>query len=73
MKNKSETQISSDHERKREFRCEIFGKIFTNKTILKQHIGVHEGKKQYKCGICDYCCSQKGTMNIHIASVHEGR
>ena len=53
MKNKSETQISSDHERKREFRCEIFGKIFTNKTILKQHIGVHEGKKQYKSDICD--------------------
>ena len=39
MKNKMETQISSDHERKKLFRCELCGKIFTNKTGLMQHIG----------------------------------
>ena len=53
MKNKSETQISSDQERKRVFHCEICGKMFTNKTILNQHIGIHEGKKPYNCDIWD--------------------
>ena len=71
MKNKSETQITSDHERKSVFVFEICCKMFTYKTVLKQHIGVHEGKKPYKCDICAYCCSQKGTMNRHVAFVHE--
>ena len=74
MKSKSETQISSDHERKKVFRCEICGKTYTTKTILTQHIGViHEGNKPFKCDICDYRSSQKGHIKSHVASVHEGK
>ena len=54
MKSKSETQISSGHERKKVLRCEICGKTFTTKTILTQHIGaMHNGDKPFKCDICD--------------------
>ena len=61
MKSKLKTQISSDHEGQKVFRCEICGKIFTNKTRLAKHIsGVHEGKKPYNCDICDYRSSHKG-------------
>ena len=35
--------------------------------------GVHEHKKQFKCSFCDYCCSLKGNLNKHIASIHEGK
>ena len=30
-----------------------------------------KNKKPNKCLICDYSCNQKGTLKIHIESVHE--
>ena len=39
---------------------------------MKTHVvSVHEGKKPFKCDICDYNCSQKSVMNRHVASVHQ--
>ena len=32
---------------------------------------VHEGKKPYKCFICDYASAQKGNVKKHINEVHE--
>ena len=41
---------------------------------LKGHIeSVHEGKKLFKCKICDSSFTQKRYMNRHIESVHEGK
>ena len=34
---------------------------------------VHEEIKQFNCEICDYCCSTKGSLAWHVASVHEGK
>ena len=39
---------------------------------LKRHIAsVHEGKKPFKCSVCDYKCSEGGQLKRHISSVHE--
>ena len=39
---------------------------------MKAHIeSVHEGKKKFKCQICDYSCHTKCNMNRHISIVHE--
>ena len=32
---------------------------------------VHEGKKPFKCDICDYSSSQKSDLKKHFESVHE--
>ena len=69
-KNRLDMNISSGPERKVMFGCEICGKILANKTTLAQHIKIHEGKKPFRCDICDYSCSQKGNMKTHVASVH---
>ena len=34
---------------------------------------VHEGKKPFKCDVCGYRLSQKGSLKRHVASVHEGK
>jgi hypothetical protein len=34
---------------------------------------VHEGKKPFKCEVCDYSCSQKSIMKSHVVSAHEGK
>jgi uncharacterized Zn-finger protein len=40
---------------------------------LTKHVStVHEGKKPFKCDICDYSFSEKGSLNKHIKSVHDG-
>ena len=44
-KGRLDLQISSDHQRKKTFRCEICDKSFTHVTLLGKHIiAVHKGK-----------------------------
>ena len=39
---------------------------------MKNHVeSVYEGKKPFRCGICDNSCSSKSTMKTHIALDHE--
>ena len=62
---------------KQEASCDILEKVslqyencdkgFSTRSILNKP----EGKKIFKCDICDYSCSQKGKVKKHIASVHE--
>ena len=40
-------------------------------TYVLKRASVHEEKKPFKCDICDYRCSYKGSMNRHVSSVHE--
>ena len=45
MKGRLDTHVSSGHEGKRTFKCEI---SFPNNTRLAEHIhGIHEGKKPF--------------------------
>ena len=42
------------------------GKTCFNMTRLTEHIAaIHEGKKPFRCDICDYRCFQKNYMNRH--------
>ena len=50
--------------------CPICGKNV--KISLKIHIeSVHEGKKPFKCSLCDAAFGFKYGLNMHILSVHE--
>ena len=41
---------------------------------LKNHISlVHEGKKPFKCSICNVRFAQNQGLKKHIAAVHEGK
>ena len=44
------------------------------KEQINGHIAsVHEGKKPFKCNICDASFTQKGEIIGHFATVHEGK
>jgi uncharacterized Zn-finger protein len=39
---------------------------------MKKHVEtVHEGKKPFKCTICNSCYTRKTTLNKHMKTVHE--
>ena len=45
---------------------------FSQKGNLKRHVAsVHEGKKPFKCKVCDYKSSRQGNLNQNIISVHD--
>ena len=41
--------------------------------IREAAASVHEGKKPYKCSICDARFARKTNLSGHIASIHEGK
>ena len=50
----------------------LFSKQVTKKFGSKV-TSIHEGKKPFKCEICDVQFRVKHGLNDHVASVHEGK
>ena len=53
-------------------KCEICGKGFAAKEILKDHNNIHTGEKPYLCQFCSACFASKGTHAMHERG-HLGR
>ncbi|CAG9790636.1 unnamed protein product [Diatraea saccharalis] len=45
--------------------CEVCGKIFYSDALLNDHKWVHEGKRNFKCDICDKSFLTKQSMLMH--------
>ena len=41
-------------------------KRFTQKSNVKTHMLVHNGKKDFQCGVCEKKFSQKGDLKRHM-------
>ena len=65
--------ITSVHEGKKPFNCDICDVDFSGKPNLDAHIAkVHEGKKCFKCEICtNEFNSLAGLENHYITTIHE--
>ena len=47
--------------------------LFKSKQSMKGHIAtIHEGKKQFKCDVCNAEFKTKQGMKGHILTIHEG-
>ena len=44
------------------------------KVNMNKHVAsVHEGKKAFKCRICDKSFSEKGSVKRHVSRIHESK
>ena len=45
--------------------CLYCGRRFCRKALLKRHLSVHNGKKDFRCHLCDYATSHKSNLERH--------
>ena len=62
-----DTQPQRAHEAHIDYKCEYYGKYFSQAGNLKTHIhNIHEGHKYFKCESCGKLFSYKGDSKKHI-------
>ena len=52
----------------RKYKCDVCGKGFHEKALLRDHQNTHTGAKPYKCKFCNACFASKGTHGMHQRS-----
>ncbi|KAL3847108.1 hypothetical protein ACJMK2_018038 [Sinanodonta woodiana] len=52
------------------YRCKVCERNFCRKALLRRHLTVHNGKKDFQCTLCDYATSHKSNLERH-QKVHD--
>ena len=52
-------------------KCEVCGKVFMTKALLKRHLQSHTGEKPHVCKICGNQYTQSWSLKTHMAK-HTG-
>lgn len=47
------------------YTCYYCGRRFCRKALLKRHLSVHNGQKDFICTVCDYATSHKSNLERH--------
>lgn len=47
------------------YTCHFCGRRFCRKALLKRHLSVHSGQKDFTCAVCDYATSHKSNLERH--------
>ena len=47
------------------YKCRFCGRNFCRKALLKRHLTVHNGQKDFICTVCDYATSHKSNLERH--------
>ncbi|KAK3605612.1 hypothetical protein CHS0354_027274 [Potamilus streckersoni] len=47
------------------YTCFYCGRRFCRKALLKRHLSVHNGQKEFVCSVCDYATSHKSNLERH--------
>lgn len=59
------------------YTCYYCGRRFCRKALLKRHLSVHNGQKDFVCSVCDYATSHKSNLErhrkVHCRSEEEGQ
>ncbi|KAK3586258.1 hypothetical protein CHS0354_004365, partial [Potamilus streckersoni] len=52
------------------YRCKVCERNFCRKALLRRHLTVHNGQKDFQCALCDYATSHKSNLERH-QKVHD--
>lgn len=52
------------------YSCRYCSRNFCRKALLKRHLAVHSGRKDFSCDLCDYATSHKSNLDRH-KKIHE--
>ncbi|XP_037933856.1 gastrula zinc finger protein XlCGF57.1 [Teleopsis dalmanni] len=63
--------ITTVHEDKRQFPCQLCPKSFALKERLRLHMRIHSGEKPYVCNLCDKSFARGGQLKQHQISHHK--
>ena len=47
------------------YRCQICSRNFCRKALLRRHLTVHSGRKDFSCDLCGYATSHKSNLERH--------
>ncbi|CAL1545332.1 unnamed protein product, partial [Lymnaea stagnalis] len=47
------------------YRCQICSRNFCRKALLRRHLTVHSGQKDFFCDLCGYATSHKSNLERH--------
>lgn len=62
--------VKSIHMKEKCFSCHICLRRFVRRDTLNHHLLTHAGETPYNCEICDYRCSQKNRLVVHMKHKH---
>ena len=54
------------HKGEKQYPCNVCDKIFTNNTILNEHMEMHKREKPFKCSSCEYSFQNDTSLNEHM-------
>ncbi|XP_075338703.1 uncharacterized protein LOC142398547 [Odontesthes bonariensis] len=52
-------------------KCDVCGKVFRDKYVIKEHLKIHTGVKPYACKTCGKCFTRKSNLLPHMR-IHTG-
>ncbi|XP_039286674.1 zinc finger protein 98 isoform X2 [Nilaparvata lugens] len=55
----------------KQFECDLCDKVFSQNSLLNDHINIHSGKKGLKCEFCDKSFSRRSSLKGHV-KIHTG-
>ncbi|XP_071497708.1 zinc finger Y-chromosomal protein 2-like [Diadema antillarum] len=50
------------------YTCVECGRVFCRRALLKRHVSVHSGAKEFECAYCHYATSYKSNLGRHMRS-----
>ncbi len=74
LKGTLDVHMRSVHLKIKPYKCTVCSLAFSQRTVLRNHLGTHDKEKRYPCALCQAAFVQKVDLLRHIDSaMHAGK
>ncbi|KAM4552716.1 uncharacterized protein PAE49_016103 [Odontesthes bonariensis] len=67
----ADSSLSNAKSGEKSGKCDVCGKVFRDKYVMKEHLKIHTGVKPYACETCGKCFTRKSNLLPHMR-IHTG-